>query len=1381
MPARVGSESAPGTGKTRATSLRDVFRKRNKSLKGAPAPAAPAETLLWSDLAPKYGSLRFPGSRLPLAKWARIDSRQLAAHSANDVNNALEDLLLNTWRLEPPSAIITVCGPWLREPGAPVFASDKLHLFKEGLANAVKSTNAWVVTRGLDDGGINSLVGKALEGTGKPCIGFALANVVHEHDTLDKLPVGSVHYYYYKPSKWESERSHGTLALNPYHSHFVFVEDGSNAAPDRVTSPAVAVRNNLCAHLADKDLSGDAVKTPVVLMMVNGDAVTIEMVKAAVVDESGPCVVFSDSGGAAADLYAYASSGRTEAERRGTLDELAAKADFPAYRDALLRHFPAIMAAGSCRGHNGRQRLQFIDLRELEDADQLELLIGEAVLNGCTTQRDEMLLAVAWGQPDILRSILENEVEWPGEISTCRDLKGLALQTALQRLDLKVVQTLVDFNAEAHLCSPGKLFDISFLKSSDAASMIKVKRGELWGDAAKHTEARWMEILEDLVDGYEFHLDVRKQQASEEATAACAVAGPSAGEVLVKPTWTDLMQWAVLIGQISLAQICWRRSRAPLRAALMASRLCRRLSHSEGCQSEADMLEEQADQMEQWACDLLDTMPEATAHTLLLLIRCSRNPSQHPVSAKSEVRQALWDASALDCSCEDDGRLAVPSKKVVYHKHARSLANRYFHGDSPGSRARIPLGSPWSRIVLQLVFFFVPGTLCEVMPTTWPEQPDFLSDNGAKKKDTAGGSKSSTKGMGSAKHGKGLAEHDEPEDWAMLSKCGGGVVEATADSAESHILDLKEDMASLRLFHFFFVPKVKFALYQCSYLAYIVLPVAFLLSYDTDSNSSAYLKGGKQPAGSYDSRLLLYSLPDVSWTEFVFWVWSLARYVDELFEIHRYYAACRRARQGRCESIYEGVRQYLRDAWNIVDQITCGLILTTVVLRSVPAYHDDHLCQVYTRGIYAIIIIALWMRLLQIMRISRSVGVLSIILGEMCAKDVANFTILFLVNWFGFGLALSVLQPEMINGQGISDVEYGVSTDHYWSIFQHFSSPFFEPLWGLLGDFDVGQVYEKTVGVGAVGWLIPLVLYVYLFFAVVVLLNLLIAAMSSTYEQISEKAESEWQFEFAQLILEYKDRKGLLPPPLNLIEIAINFVASLVGCCGGQQQVQAGFKLGLSQALEMQWQQKESSALGLCVKKHTDDEATAGEVSALGDRVDSLFEALNSQRAATSGQFAALNSKLDAMSSEFASLLTAATASPPAKAAAPAGDGKAYAAGDDGGPPPAALVAARPPPVPPPLAPAKELASSGPLPATLLQPVPTVAYKVSVPAVLPGTIAGGNCTIAGRSSYQVYPQTGAAAGAAEAAGAYHPPFFSPYAVTPSSPPRDAYARGGPRG
>ena len=148
----------------------------------------------------------------------------------------------------------------------------------------------------------------------------------------------------------------------------------------------------------------------------------------------------------------------------------------------------------------------------------------------------------------------------------------------------------------AHYVLPAKLFDIAFLRSTDAASMIKVKRGELWGDAAKGRDAKWMDILEDLVDGYSFHLAVRKQQATEEALEAARAPSTLSlpqGEPCVKPTWTDLMQWAVLIGQIPLAHICWRRSRAPLRAALMGSRLCRRMSRAKGCQSEAEQLEEQ--------------------------------------------------------------------------------------------------------------------------------------------------------------------------------------------------------------------------------------------------------------------------------------------------------------------------------------------------------------------------------------------------------------------------------------------------------------------------------------------------------------------------------------------------------------------------------------------------------------------------------------------------------------------------------------------------------------------------------------------------------------------------------------------------------------------
>ena len=71
----------------------------------------------------------------------------------------------------------------------------------------------------------------------------------------------------------------------------------------------------------------------------------------------------------------------------------------------------------------------------------------------------------------------------------------------------------------------------------------------------------WTGVLSELVDGYDYNINVRAMLAGS----------PDA----IKPTWTDLMMWSVLVGEPGLAHRLWGRSRMPLRAALMASQFCK--------------------------------------------------------------------------------------------------------------------------------------------------------------------------------------------------------------------------------------------------------------------------------------------------------------------------------------------------------------------------------------------------------------------------------------------------------------------------------------------------------------------------------------------------------------------------------------------------------------------------------------------------------------------------------------------------------------------------------------------------------------------------------------------------------------------------------------
>lgn len=56
---------------------------------------------------------------------------------------------------------------------------------------------------------------------------------------------------------------------------------------------------------------------------------------------------------------------------------------------------------------------------------------------------------------------------------------------------------------------------------------------------------------------------------------------------------------------------------------------------------------------------------------------------------------------------------------------------------------------------------------------------------------------------------------------------------------------------------------------------------------------------------------------------------------------------------------------------------------------------------------------------------------------------------------------------------------------------------------------------------------------IYLAAILVVLLNLLIAVMSSTYEELSEVSTLEWHYARTQIVLQYKDQK-FWPAPLNV-------------------------------------------------------------------------------------------------------------------------------------------------------------------------------------------------------------------------------------------------------
>ena len=94
------------------------------------------------------------------------------------------------------------------------------------------------------------------------------------------------------------------------------------------------------------------------------------------------------------------------------------------------------------------------------------------------------------------------------------------------------------------------------------------------------------------------------------ASAAGDAGGGVVSEAVLRPTWFDLLMWAVCAGERRIARSLWRECEQPLRAAILAARVARRLSH-DGHGRSARRFAEDADAYEELATGLLGTAVRA--------------------------------------------------------------------------------------------------------------------------------------------------------------------------------------------------------------------------------------------------------------------------------------------------------------------------------------------------------------------------------------------------------------------------------------------------------------------------------------------------------------------------------------------------------------------------------------------------------------------------------------------------------------------------------------------------------------------------------------------------------------------------------------------------
>jgi hypothetical protein len=160
----------------------------------------------------------------------------------------------------------------------------------------------------------------------------------------------------------------------------------------------------------------------------------------------------------------------------------------------------------------------------------------------------------------------------------------------------------------------------------------------------------------------------------------------------------------------------------------------------------------------------------------------------------------------------------------------------------------------------------------------------------------------------------------------------------------------------------------------------------------------------------------------------------------------------------------------------------------------------------------------LWGRAISILLTNHFVGPLLIMVFDMLFNDLSRFVVLAFFVLMPFTASLCVLE----------------ASNPQFATFQDSAYSFLKIVFGQGPEF--AELQASSVTILALGSVV----------LVVLLLNLLIALFSTTFTTILQDSTENYLLHKAQLLFTFLDRT-LLPPPLNVIEVAYTAVVWLLG------------------------------------------------------------------------------------------------------------------------------------------------------------------------------------------------------------------------------------------
>ncbi|KAK9680093.1 Ankyrin repeats (3 copies) [Popillia japonica] len=288
---------------------------------------------------------------------------------------------------------------------------------------------------------------------------------------------------------------------------------------------------------------------------------------------------------------------------------------------------------------------------------------------------------------------------------------------------------------------------------------------------------------------------------------------------------------------------------------------------------------------------------------------------------------------------------------------------------------------------------------------------------------------------------------------------------------------------------------------------------------------------------------------------------------------------------GEMKSLWDGgIMEYISDLWNIVDFITNMFYVMWLALRFSSIYivwreanqgrdpwypreqWDMFDPMLLSEGAFAAGMIFSFLKLVHIFSVNPHLGPLQISLGRMII-DIVKFFFIYTLVLFAFGCGLNQLlwyYAELEKNKcyhlpsGLPDFDNNDKACTIWRRYANLFETSQSLFWASFGLVDLVS-FELSGIKGFTRFWALLMFGSYSVINVIVLLNMLIAMMSNSYQIISERADTEWKFARTRLWISYFDDGDTLPPPFNIFPTVKN--ATKIMSCGNKQKKEKRSKL----------------------------------------------------------------------------------------------------------------------------------------------------------------------------------------------------------------------------